>query len=92
MFWGLDWGRGSKFFRALFYTQETEGKIKDIFGIILILCHLANFGGHCGCLRPYIHKRSNPAGQQLQNLKSHKVTSLYLAYKITEKKLKRGVS
>ncbi len=37
--------------------------------------------GHHGRHRPYIHIRSTPTGQQLPNLKSLKVTALFLAYK-----------
>ena len=43
---------------------------------------------HHGRHRLCNHIRSTPAGQQLPNLKSQKVTALYLAYKKkTEKKL-----
>ena len=37
--------------------------------------------GHHGRHRPYIHKRTTLAGQQLPILKSQKVTALYLTYK-----------
>ncbi len=39
----------------------------------------------------YIHIRSTPAGQQLPNLKSHKVTALYLAYKNNYREKTRGL-
>ncbi len=58
---------------------------------VKFLCHLATLTGHHGRHRPYIHIRSTPAGQQLQNLKSQEVTALYLPYKkMTLKKLEGG--
>ncbi len=41
---------------------------------------LPTLTGRHGRQRPYIHIRSTPIGQQLPNLKSQKVTALYLAY------------
>ena len=49
--------------------------------------------GHHGRHRPYIHIRTTLAGQQLPNLKSQKVTALYLTYKKNgREKLERGIS
>ena len=46
--------------------------------------------GRHGRHMPYINIRSTPAGQQLTNLKSHKVTLLCLVYKKNGKKKLEG--
>ncbi len=68
-----------KFLGLYLIHKRHNKKMKAIFRIILIFVPPSQLW--LDTTEAYIHKRSTPDGQQLPNLKSQKVTALYLAYK-----------
>ncbi len=73
-----------KLFLGLYLIHKRRNvKFKIYLELSYFFCHLANFDwtpGPSQAIFSMIHIRSTPASQQLPNLKSHKVTALYLAY------------
>ena len=84
----------SKYTPKLFLGLYLIHKRRNVkFKIYLELSYFCStqptFTGHHGRHRPYIHKRTTLAGQQLPNLKSQKVKALYLTYKKNDREKTR---
>ena len=71
-----------KLFLGLYLIHKRRNvKFKIYLELSYFFATQPTLTGHHGRHRPYIHIRSTPVGQQLPNLKSQKVTTLYLPYK-----------
>ena len=71
-----------KLFLGLYLINKRRNvKFKIYLEISYFCANQPTLTGHHGRYRPYIHKRTTLAGQQLPNLKSQKNTALYLTYK-----------
>ncbi len=71
-----------KLFLGLYLIHKRRNvKFKIYLELSYFFATQPTLTGHHGRHRPYIHKRTTLAGQQLPNLKSQKVTALYLTYK-----------
>ena len=83
-----------KLFLGLYLVHKRRNVKFKIYLELSYFCSTQPFlTGHHGRHRPYIHKRTTLAGQQLPNVKSQKNTALYLTYKKNgrEKTRRRGL-